>query len=51
MMATPIKVSAPPTHISGVTGVVLAAGTAALMLVCEWAQTARLRRRRKDSHA
>ena len=32
-------------------GVVLAAGTAALMLVCEWAQTARLRRRRKDSHA
>ena len=32
-------------------GVVLAAGTAVLMLVCEWAQTARLRRRRKDSHA
>ena len=32
-------------------GVVLAAGTAALMLVCEWAQTARLRRRRRDDHA
>ena len=31
-------------------GVVLALGSAAIMLICEWLQTARLRRVREETH-